>query len=478
MFCDECKTPQPADVTFEDRSDAAPVRSATRALPRPPRPRDSDMDLDAKADVDDGSGSDRGDPGRSRKRARTGAVWQWQDNDGKWSGYDADTSAKLESAQRRGETKVMLGGSRFVDLGDMTQRRSDNTLSRRAVRRLGDAAPALLGGAGGGAAAGPARIKGARWLWKDDTGAWVAYPGETAAALEAARSAGQSRCAVDAQRYVDLRAMEQRRSDDSLKWRAVRREVPGGDGAPAAPAPAPAVRASPYFAPGPARSQTGLAAAGGRVAASTASASDADVPPGQGVWFWKDDSGAAVPYDAGISALIEAAYARGTERINIDEHRVVDIKLRLQRRREDPNRIRSVVRRGRAAVEAAGDRDGARAATVVVGAAGGGASVGGAGGGFTERSPLFAHCVFALLGRVAPSFVEAVDLIEEHGGMAAAAVFERVTHVVCPSEDADTQGAALAVAAKLGIPAVTPAYVSECVAQNSVLPTRLFRLVV
>eukprot|EP01045_Picozoa_sp_COSAG04_P014866 COSAG04_NODE_1137_length_8116_cov_3.481976_2_plen_147_part_00 len=62
-----------------------------------------------------------------------------------------------------------------------------------------------------------------RWQWCDDGDQWKAYPEPAATQLEAAYQTGGRRVDVDAERYVDLTAMVQRRLDDPRRRRRVRR---------------------------------------------------------------------------------------------------------------------------------------------------------------------------------------------------------------------------------------------------------------
>ena len=63
-----------------------------------------------------------------------------------------------------------------------------------------------------------------RWSWLDD-GGWVEYPEALERKLEAAYEAKEKSCPVDAERFVDLVSMEQKRCDNPTKRRKVKREV-------------------------------------------------------------------------------------------------------------------------------------------------------------------------------------------------------------------------------------------------------------
>lgn len=63
----------------------------------------------------------------------------------------------------------------------------------------------------------------AKWSWLDD-GGWVQYPAPVAEKLEATFQAKDKECPVDAERFVDLDAMAQKRRDNPTKWRKVKRE--------------------------------------------------------------------------------------------------------------------------------------------------------------------------------------------------------------------------------------------------------------
>ena len=63
----------------------------------------------------------------------------------------------------------------------------------------------------------------AKWLWKDDSG-WIEYDKKIAKKLEKAFRDKETECAVDKERYVDFSAMLQRRFDDKMKRRNVKRE--------------------------------------------------------------------------------------------------------------------------------------------------------------------------------------------------------------------------------------------------------------
>lgn len=62
-----------------------------------------------------------------------------------------------------------------------------------------------------------------KWSWLDDDG-WVEYSEALERKLEAAYKAKEKECFVDAERFVDLASMEQKRRDNPTKRRKVKRE--------------------------------------------------------------------------------------------------------------------------------------------------------------------------------------------------------------------------------------------------------------
>lgn len=62
-----------------------------------------------------------------------------------------------------------------------------------------------------------------KWSWLDDDG-WVEYSEALERKLEAAYKAKEKECLVDAERFVDLASMEQKRRDNPTKRRKVKRE--------------------------------------------------------------------------------------------------------------------------------------------------------------------------------------------------------------------------------------------------------------
>jgi len=64
----------------------------------------------------------------------------------------------------------------------------------------------------------------AKWYWKDDSD-WKEYEKKLAKKLEKSFRAKEKECKVDDSRFVDVENMLQRRYDDKMKRRAVKREV-------------------------------------------------------------------------------------------------------------------------------------------------------------------------------------------------------------------------------------------------------------
>ena len=87
--------------------------------------------------------------------------WEWEDDRGRWRGYDPGLDAALEQAFLASAADVDLGGRHGwrVDFARMVQINTASTGAERNVRRVGGAPPAppaapAAGGAAGGAAAG------------------------------------------------------------------------------------------------------------------------------------------------------------------------------------------------------------------------------------------------------------------------------------------------------------------------------------
>ena len=74
-----------------------------------------------------------------------------------------------------------------------------------------------------------------QWLWQSSVtrDEWRPFPPSQGDAVESGWAAAQERVSLDAERYVDLRAMKQCRTDDPTRSRRVRREPPVPDDSPA-----------------------------------------------------------------------------------------------------------------------------------------------------------------------------------------------------------------------------------------------------
>eukprot|EP01133_Synstelium_polycarpum_P008700 gene8700-10220_t len=62
-------------------------------------------------------------------------VWSWKSDDD-WVDYKKETSQSLEDAYNQGKNKVFIDDERYVDIGNMAQKRLDSTSKMRPVRRL------------------------------------------------------------------------------------------------------------------------------------------------------------------------------------------------------------------------------------------------------------------------------------------------------------------------------------------------------
>lgn len=107
-------------------------------------------------------------------------VWQWQDDDGTFKAYDAATNAAIEEVHQdfvagtpgAASTVSLPGGIRSVDFNLMKQVR-DSTGFKRTVRRTAPTVtPPVAPGAG-------------VWAWREDSGAFTAYPDDVSADIEA-----------------------------------------------------------------------------------------------------------------------------------------------------------------------------------------------------------------------------------------------------------------------------------------------------
>ena len=74
-----------------------------------------------------------------------------------------------------------------------------------------------------------------QWFWQSSVSRdeWSAFEPSQGDAVERGWAAAQERVTLDAERYVDLRAMRQCRTDDPARSRRVRREPPVADDSPA-----------------------------------------------------------------------------------------------------------------------------------------------------------------------------------------------------------------------------------------------------
>ena len=200
----------------------------------------------------------------------TGVFWSWRDDSG-WKQYDPATSAAIESAYQRGDTKHELRSSAYftarpfyrVDLSAKFQQVNARTGYKRQVRRQ-DGAKTIYkstktrpaptpGGAGflsslyswispgGGAASpmppkGPATVTptGVFWSWRDDSG-WKQYDPATSAAIESAYQRGDTKHELRSSAYFTARPFY--RVDLSAKFQQVnartgyKRQVRRQDGA-------------------------------------------------------------------------------------------------------------------------------------------------------------------------------------------------------------------------------------------------------
>jgi len=62
------------------------------------------------------------------------AKWYWKD-DSDWKEYDKKMTKKIEKSYRAKEKECKVDDQRFIDIGDMVQRRYDDKMKRRAVKR-------------------------------------------------------------------------------------------------------------------------------------------------------------------------------------------------------------------------------------------------------------------------------------------------------------------------------------------------------
>lgn len=174
--------------------------------------------------------------------------WYWLSETG-WVAYEDKISDKLERNFISGKKQnVHIDDTRFVDLKDMFQRRYDQPTRTRVVKRESHAVPPNKQAQNSGAPTKPpATTKPAKapvstnantggykgkdstktnvqWYWLADDNQWQPYDAATAAALEGEYSAGNKEARVDEERYVDLENMLQRRFDNELKRRYVKRQ--------------------------------------------------------------------------------------------------------------------------------------------------------------------------------------------------------------------------------------------------------------
>ena len=177
---------------------------------------------------------------------KVAARWYWADDSDfghqdKWVEYDAARTAMLEKAFAAKQARVNVDTERFVSLkdpDDMHQARMDNPDRRRMVKREEDDAMDAGSDASDeepdgavAASAAPAAASAApvvKWFWASDSAngmqdTWLEYDADASERYEAALQAGLTEVKVDDERFIDLKDMVQRRYDDKMKRRTVKR---------------------------------------------------------------------------------------------------------------------------------------------------------------------------------------------------------------------------------------------------------------
>ncbi|KAL6051214.1 WWE domain containing protein, partial [Balamuthia mandrillaris] len=72
---------------------------------------------------------------KKKKATEKKPTWWWKSDDD-WVEYDAKLSARLEKGYQSGESEVKVDDERFVDLENFLQRRYDDRMKRRGVKRV------------------------------------------------------------------------------------------------------------------------------------------------------------------------------------------------------------------------------------------------------------------------------------------------------------------------------------------------------
>jgi hypothetical protein len=161
-------------------------------------------------------------------------------------------------------------------------------------------------------------------------------------------------------------------------------------------------------------------------------------------WQWRSDTD-WVEFDATRAAALEAAFAAGTPlQVPVDKERYVDIPNMLQRRYDDPMKRREVRRIAGPALPAA------PACSVFI----------------TPQMKLFEQSVFVLLVSLPKKREKLVKDISAAGGLVAALLSNKATHVVCSENELKSFPEQVKQALSLGIPIVSTEFILDSITEE------------
>eukprot|EP01127_Copromyxa_protea_P022496 TRINITY_DN8087_c0_g1_i2.p1 TRINITY_DN8087_c0_g1~~TRINITY_DN8087_c0_g1_i2.p1 ORF type:complete len:778 (+),score=195.79 TRINITY_DN8087_c0_g1_i2:18-2351(+) len=264
-----------------------------------------------------------------------GVQWYWK-SDNSWEKYSTAVNTTIEKAFKNKETRVSVDKHRYISFLDMLQLRFDDIfktrsrgVQRRVQGKVWTGKPSWL----------PTRTDSGRivpssetvdfvtpveaqWYWQNDHKGWEKFATPTNAILEEARKQKREIVQIDSERSVNIKREFQFRMDNPTRIRKIKREEIRSLGKPSP------VVTSPFF------SKTKMS--------NDLQSQNVSVV---GEWSWLGEDDTWHPYSKEISEKIEFGYVNKTEnKIPVDDERYVDLSNMFQRRYDDGEKKRYILR--------------------------------------------------------------------------------------------------------------------------------------
>eukprot|EP01132_Coremiostelium_polycephalum_P003240 gene3240-4055_t len=214
-----------------------------------------------------------------------------------------------------------------------------------------------------------------KWQWRSDD-KWVDYDIELMYSIEDRYSRGSNKIPVDIDRYIEFSTMKQKRFDSETKQRDVRRipiqsnnntttSTNYNSNNSSSSSSSTNSKISSFFSTtnnknnnssssSSSNTTTSLKLNSPSTSSSLTTTGNKSPPQNKNntsdneksvQWYWKDDDGKWVPFQKEKSEITEANYqAKKLKRFDIDEERFIDFEQMLQRRIDNPSRVRQIKR--------------------------------------------------------------------------------------------------------------------------------------